>query len=126
MIELKQVREVKVEKHHFIEHEAIMDGVVVGFSQLRLIPSHSPELPNNFANHIYYEIKPNFRESGYGIQILERVLEEAVKHNLSEVILTCNQDNKASQKIIEKNGGIKTDEFKLASGVIVYKYKIKL
>lgn len=126
MLELKQIKEVKEENRHFIEYEALVNGEGVGMSQLRLIPSASPQLPINFTNHVYYEVKPNYRGKGYGTQILEQVLIEALKHGLSEIILTCNDDNEASQKIIKKNGGVKTDEVTIASGVIVYKYEIKL
>ena len=42
---------------------------------------------------------------GYGSKILELALKEAKKLKLEKVLLTCDRDNLASQKIIEKNGG---------------------
>lgn len=55
--------------------------------------------------HIGYDISPDCRNKGYGNQILKLALEKAVKIGIKEVVLTCNIDNVASRKIIEKNNG---------------------
>jgi predicted acetyltransferase len=57
------------------------------------------------AGHIGYDISPDYRNRGYGLQILKLALEKAMKIGIEEVILTCNVDNIASKKIIEKNNG---------------------
>jgi predicted acetyltransferase len=57
------------------------------------------------AGHIGYDIAPDCRNRGYGFQILKLALQRAIKIGLEEVILTCNIDNAASKKIIEKNNG---------------------
>jgi len=57
------------------------------------------------AGHIGYDISPDYRNRGYGFQILKLALQEAINIGLEEVILTCNVDNLASKKIIEKNNG---------------------
>lgn len=57
------------------------------------------------AGHIGYDISPDFRNRGYGLQILKLGLEKAKEIRLEEVIVTCNVDNIASKKIIEKNNG---------------------
>lgn len=57
------------------------------------------------AGHIGYDISPNYRNKGYGFQILKLALERSIKIGLEEVILTCNIDNISSKKIIEKNNG---------------------
>lgn len=57
------------------------------------------------AGHIGYDISPDYRNKGYGFQILKLALEKAIKIGIAEVILTCNIDNIASKKIIEKNNG---------------------
>ncbi|WDV48022.1 GNAT family N-acetyltransferase [Clostridiaceae bacterium M8S5] len=57
------------------------------------------------AGHIGYDISPNHRNKGYGNQILKLALKKALKLGIKEVILTCNIDNIASKKIIEKNNG---------------------
>jgi predicted acetyltransferase len=58
-----------------------------------------------YAGHIGYDISPDYRNRGCGLQILKLALEKAMEIGLEEVILTCNIDNIASKKIIEKNNG---------------------
>ncbi|MDV3427142.1 MAG: GNAT family N-acetyltransferase [Bacillota bacterium] len=57
------------------------------------------------AGHIGYDISPKYRSKGYGTNILRLALDEALKLGIKEVIVTCNTDNLASKKIIEKNNG---------------------
>lgn len=57
------------------------------------------------AGHIGYDISPDCRNKGYGNQILKLALERAVKIGINEAVLTCNIDNVASRKVIEKNNG---------------------
>lgn len=57
------------------------------------------------AGHIGYDISPCFRNKGYGTKILELSLLEASKLGIKEAVVTCNTENSASRKIIEKNGG---------------------
>ncbi|MFH1832953.1 MAG: GNAT family N-acetyltransferase [Candidatus Levyibacteriota bacterium] len=56
--------------------------------------------------HIGYYIRPSKRKMGYGKKILELALLEAKKLGLSKILVTCDDNNLASCKIIESNGGI--------------------
>jgi predicted acetyltransferase len=56
--------------------------------------------------HIGYSIRPSKRKMGYGTKILELALPEARKLGIKKVLVTCDDDNIASAKIIEKNGGV--------------------
>jgi predicted acetyltransferase len=56
--------------------------------------------------HIGYDVRPSERRKGYGSLMLKLALEEARKMGLKRVLITCDTDNIASAKIIEKNGGI--------------------
>jgi len=56
--------------------------------------------------HIGYYIRLPKRKMGYGKKILELALLEAKKMNFEKVLLTCNDDNMGSWKIIEANGGV--------------------
>jgi len=56
--------------------------------------------------HIGYYIRPSQRRKGYGTLILALSLEKAKQLAFKKVLVTCNEDNVASIKIIEKNGGI--------------------
>ena len=55
--------------------------------------------------HIGYEIRPSKRKQGYGTQILRLGLEKARESGLQRVLVTCDEDNIGSKKIIEHNGG---------------------
>ena len=56
--------------------------------------------------HIGYNIRPSKRNMGYGTQILKLALEKAKELHLTKVLVTCDETNIASKKIIETNGGI--------------------
>jgi len=55
--------------------------------------------------HIGYEIRPSKRRQGYGTEILRLGLEKARELGLRRVLVTCDEDNIGSKKIIEHNGG---------------------
>lgn len=58
-----------------------------------------------FAGHIGYNIRPDQRGKGYATQQLALLLEKASKLGLAGVSLTIENDNPASVRVIEKNGG---------------------
>lgn len=77
------------------------------------------------AGHIGYDISPSYRNKGYGTQILKLALVEAEKIGIKEVMVTCDVDNIASKKIIEKNNGkLLGTIFDEEDNVDVYKYSI--
>ena len=55
--------------------------------------------------HIGYEIRPSRRRRGYGTILLRLGLEKARERRLTRVLLTCDETNLGSRKIIERNGG---------------------
>lgn len=55
--------------------------------------------------HIGYEIRPSRRRQGYGTILLRLGLEKAREQGLQRVLLTCDETNVGSKKIIEANGG---------------------
>lgn len=55
--------------------------------------------------HIGYEIRPSKRCRGYGRAILRLGLEQARKIGLRRALVTCDENNIGSKKIIESNGG---------------------
>ena len=61
----------------------------------------------NYGGHIGYEIRYSMRNKGYGTKMLMMVLpfcKEILK--LKKVLITCDDDNVGSAKVIENNGGI--------------------
>lgn len=61
--------------------------------------------------HIGYDIKPSMRRMGYGTEILKLSLPIAKQIGLDRVMLTCDDSNIASWKIMEKNGAILDEKY---------------
>jgi predicted acetyltransferase len=59
----------------------------------------------NYGGHIGYNIRKPERGKGYGTKALELALVKAKEIGLNKALVTCDHDNFASKKIIEKNGG---------------------
>jgi len=55
--------------------------------------------------HIGYEIRPSKRRCGYGTALLRLGLEKARERGLQRVLLTCDETNIGSRRVIEANGG---------------------
>jgi len=55
--------------------------------------------------HIGYEIVPSKRRMGYGNKILELTLRKAKEMGFEKIVIACDDNNIASRKIIERNGG---------------------
>jgi predicted acetyltransferase len=64
------------------------------------------EYLEKYGGHIGYYIRPTKRKMGFGNKILEMAINEAKKIGFEKVLLTCNDDNIGSWKIIEANGGV--------------------
>ncbi|MEY4276286.1 MAG: hypothetical protein RIS26_749 [Actinomycetota bacterium] len=82
---------------------AEVDGEVVGRTSIR------HELNDwllNFGGHIGYAVRPQFRRLGYATEILRQSLELAQTIGLQRILMTCNDDNVASMRVIERHGGV--------------------
>lgn len=106
--------------------ELIKEGRKIGYLQLRHRPSHSNEFPEDFANHIYYEIEEEERGKGYGKELLRFGLEKAKEMEFKEVTVTCYEENVSSRKIIEANRGSLIGEGEDTGGNPILKYRILL
>ena len=54
--------------------------------------------------HIGYGVRYSEWNRGYGTQMLAMALEKAKEMCISPVLITCNDDNHASARVMEKNG----------------------
>ena len=63
--------------------------------------------------HIGYAVRYGEWNRGYGTRMLALALEKAKERQISPVLITCNDDNLASARVMEKNG------FRLADKVSV-------
>jgi predicted acetyltransferase len=55
--------------------------------------------------HVGYQIRPSERLRGYGKELLRLGLHKARQLGFTRVLVTCDENNISSQKVIEYNGG---------------------
>lgn len=60
--------------------------------------------------HIGYGIAPSFRRNGLGSLMLKMSFEYCKKYQIDKVLITCDQSNIGSAKVITNNGGILENE----------------
>lgn len=80
------------------------DGEIVGRASIR------HELGNGFlaseGGHIGYGVVPGHRRRGYATEILRQSLIIARSHGVDRVLITCDEPNVASARVIERCGGV--------------------
>ena len=59
-----------------------------------------------WGGHVGFAIRPCRRRQGYGRLILALGLEECRCRGMERILVTCLEDNRASARIIEANGGV--------------------
>jgi predicted acetyltransferase len=100
------------------------DGILVGTSRLRHRLNPGLEIEGG---HIGYDIRPSERRRGYGTRILALTLEKARERGLARVLVTCDDDNVGSARVIERNGGRLQDRvISPHSGKPIRRYRIEL
>jgi len=85
---------------------AEVDGAIVGRVSIR---HELNDYLERFGGHIGYAVRPAHRRRGYGRAILRQSLDVARSVGLSRVLLTCDDTNAASVRIIESCGGLLED-----------------
>ncbi len=85
------------------DYFAVDEDKLIGVIHIRV--SLTPALMN-YGGHIGYGVNPKYWKQGYGTQILKLGLEQ-YKNLIQEddILITCDDDNIGSYKIIESNGG---------------------
>jgi len=78
-----------------------------------------------FGGHIGYNIRPSERRKGYGRLICRLGILEARKLGISDILITCDDDNIASCKVIEANGGRLQDRIDNGREVLTRRYWIR-
>ena len=84
----------------------IDEGEVVGFLAIR--HRLTPELLEH-SGHIGYSIRASRRRQGHASRALALALIRAQELGIDRVLVCCDDDNRASARTIEKNGGVLED-----------------
>lgn len=67
---------------------------------------HEATRHNTFvAGQLGYGVPPSKRQCGYGTKMCALLIEKAGEMGFKSIIITCRDDNAASARIIERNGG---------------------
>jgi predicted acetyltransferase len=82
---------------------AEVEGEIVGRVSIRHALN---EFLENYGGHIGYMVRPSFRRNGYATEMLKQALQYCKSFGLESVLVTCNDNNVGSQKVIEANGGV--------------------
>jgi len=81
----------------------IIDEQFAGEARIR---HHLTDALLQYGGHIGYDIRPSMRKRGFGTLQCRLALHEAYKIGIKSALITCDDDNIGSIKIIEANGGI--------------------
>lgn len=102
----------------------VCDESIVGLCHLR---HKLNDFLENYGGHIGYSVRPSHRNKGYGTQMLRLALEKAKNLGIENILVTCDEDNLASARVIEKNGGKLADVVKTEYAEFpVRRYRITL
>ena len=82
---------------------AEVDGQIVGRVSIR---HQLNEYLETRGGHIGYGVRPAFRGRGYATEILDSALKIVRELGVNRVLVTCDDANIASSKVIERAGGV--------------------
>ncbi len=82
-----------------------VDGAFCGSINFRHLAG-TEDLPPHVSGHVGYAVVPWKRRRGYASQALRGMLPLAAAVGLSRVMVTCDDDNLASRRVIEACGGV--------------------
>ncbi|MCR4633604.1 MAG: GNAT family N-acetyltransferase [Erysipelotrichaceae bacterium] len=87
------------------EYVYLHDDEVVGMINVRPFALEHIYL-KRFGGHIGYSVKPSWRRKGVGSHMLHDMLRVCKEtYHLNKVLITCNEDNEGSRRVIMNNGG---------------------
>jgi predicted acetyltransferase len=69
----------------------------------------APERTGERNGHLGYDVRPSARRKGHATAMLAASLPVAASLGLPKVLITCDDDNVASRRTIERNGGVLHD-----------------
>jgi predicted acetyltransferase len=104
------VRELRKREHeappHFVRgltYWAVRGDEVLGRIGLRL---ELNDFLTHFGGHVGYIVRPSARGQGVATAMLRLVLMTPEAQLIGALLLTCDEDNPASERVIRANGGV--------------------
>lgn len=76
--------------------------------------------------HVGYGVSPHSRGNGYATKILESSLLFLKSLDVKKVLITCDEDNLPSAKVILNNNGIECDPHTRSNGIVTRRFWITL
>ena len=64
------------------------------------------EFLKNIGGHVGYIVRPTFRNKGVASEMLRQLLKMERAKAIGKLLITCDEDNAASERTILKNGGV--------------------
>lgn len=100
---------------------ALSDGVVVGILTLRHTLN---DFLRQYGGHVGYSTHPDYQGQGVATAMLAFGLQTLRALGVDKVLLTCDDTNLASVRVIEKNGGRLENRVEKSNGTLTRRYWI--
>lgn len=94
----------------------VSDNRIVGGIDLRHHIDHP--ILGTWGGHMGYSVRPNERGKGYAKEMLRLNLLNCKERGIDKVLVTCNRENPASEKVILANGGVFEKEVLVGDGYV--------
>lgn len=101
----------------------IADGKIIGSSNVR---HYLNEFLMNYGGHVGYGVRPDMRGQGYASKILNESLKFLKSLNVEKALITCDEENIASKKVILNNGGIQEESHIREDGGVTNRFRIEI
>lgn len=82
------------------------------------------EFLRTIGGHIGYGIRPSERNKGYATLLLQEALKKCRELQIEQILITCDEDNIGSAKVIMNNGGLEEDIFITEEGLMKRRFWI--
>lgn len=99
------------------------DEKMIGIIDLRHHINHP--ILETWGGHCGYSVRPSERGKGYAKEMLRLNIKNAKEKGIENLLVTCDEDNKASEKTILSNGGV-FEKTIVADGCTMKRYWIKI